>query len=124
MNIINGNVKASSGKIEYGKMKPTSNNTGYIMQNMTLPPDALVSEVLALFSNDEQSKEYGLKLVKEFKMESYLKQRFSNLSGGQKQKLFWYLHYKIVLNISFWMKLQRVLTVRAEESFLNFYLQI
>ena len=88
MNIINGNVKASSGKIEYGKMKPTSNNTGYIMQNMTLPPDALVSEVLALFSNDEQSKEYGLKLVKEFKMESYLKQRFSNLSGGQKQKLF------------------------------------
>ena len=64
MNIINGNVKASSGKIEYGKMKPTSNNTGYIMQNMTLPPDALVSEVLALFSNDEQSKEYGLKLVK------------------------------------------------------------
>lgn len=88
MNIINGNVKASSGKIEYGKMKPTSNNTGYIMQNMTLPPDALVSEVLALFSNDEQSKEYGLKLVKEFKMESYLRQRFSNLSGGQKQKLF------------------------------------
>ena len=28
------------------------------------------------------------KLVKEFKIESYLRQRFSNLSGGQKQKLF------------------------------------
>ena len=80
--------KLNRARFEYGKMKPTSNNTGYIMQNMTLPPDALVSEVLALFSNDEQSKEYGLKLVKEFKMESYLRQRFSNLSGGQKQKLF------------------------------------
>ena len=37
MNIINGNVKASSGKIEYGKMKPTSNNTGYMRGNHVGP---------------------------------------------------------------------------------------
>lgn len=88
MNIINGNLEASSGQIDYGTMNPTSNNTGYIMQNMTLPPDALGNEVLSLFARDENAKNYGRRLVKEFRMESFLNRRFSNLSGGQKQKLF------------------------------------
>ncbi|AFW91160.1 ABC transporter ATP binding protein [Lactococcus cremoris subsp. cremoris UC509.9] len=88
MNIINGNLEASSGQIDYGTMNLTSNNTGYIMQNMTLPPDALGNEVLSLFARDENAKNYGRRLVKEFRMESFLNRRFSNLSGGQKQKLF------------------------------------
>ena len=58
------------------------------MQNMTLPPDALGNEVLSLFARDENAKNYGRRLVKEFRMESFLNRRFSNLSGGQKQKLF------------------------------------
>ncbi|BBC74479.1 ATP-binding cassette domain-containing protein [Lactococcus cremoris] len=82
MNIINGNLEASSGQIDYGTMNLTSNNTGYIMQNMTLPPDALGNEVLSLFARDENAKNYGRRLVKEFRMESFLNRRFSNLSGG------------------------------------------
>ena len=81
MNIINGNLEASSGQIDYGTMNLTSNNTGYIMQNMTLPPDALGNEVLSLFARDENAKNYGRRLVKEFRMESFLNRRFSNLSG-------------------------------------------
>lgn len=76
MNIINGNLEASSGQIDYGTMNPTSNNTGYIMQNMTLPPDALGNEVLSLFARDENAKNYGRRLVKEFRMESFLNRRF------------------------------------------------
>lgn len=72
MNIINGNLEASSGQIDYGTMNLTSNNTGYIMQNMTLPPDALGNEVLSLFARDENAKNYGRRLVKEFRMESFL----------------------------------------------------
>ncbi|MCL2676399.1 MAG: ABC transporter ATP-binding protein [Streptococcaceae bacterium] len=88
MNIINKTLTASSGNIDYEGMELTSKNTAYIMQNMTLPNDAKVSEVIELFAQNQKNLENGKRLIKEFRMEDFLDRKYSSLSGGQKQKLF------------------------------------
>lgn len=88
MNIINQSLKATSGNIDYGDMKLDKKNTGYVMQNMSLPSEAKCSEIMELFAHDKESKDYGQKLMNQFKMTSFVNRRFRNLSGGQKQKLF------------------------------------
>lgn len=88
MNIINSNSRPSSGTIDFEKSKISSKNSGYIMQNMSLPLDARGHEIMSLFAQDNSALVYGRQLVKQFNMTGFLKQKFSSLSGGQKQKLF------------------------------------
>ncbi|MFC4651322.1 ABC transporter ATP-binding protein [Lactococcus nasutitermitis] len=88
MNIINQSLAPTSGKISYGEMHLTPENTGYIMQNMTLPSDARGIEIMRLFAHDKIAVAKGAELVKNFRMTDFITRKISQLSGGQKQKLF------------------------------------
>lgn len=88
MNLINKSLYPSSGNIDYSNFQLSYHNSGYIMQNMSLPPDAMVNEVMDLLANDKATKFYGNELLNTFRMESFAHQKVNTLSGGQKQKLF------------------------------------
>lgn len=88
MNIINGTLNATAGKIDFEDLQYNNENTGYIMQNMAVPSDAKGTEIINLFSNNSNSLSYGRQLISEFNMSKFIGKKFSELSGGQKQKLF------------------------------------
>lgn len=96
LKILQGSHKPNSGSISYEGNDPLMNSKffseyiGYVPQDNPLFGNLSVLDNLKLWYCDcERDLEADIKggLIKEFKIDTYLKEKVSNLSGGMKKRL-------------------------------------